>query len=78
MLKNPSQTGKTPVKKVFTACLAGYAVIYIPGIIHLTDLGLFNPEQLIPMLAADAVKLVLTVPAVYYLRPKAAHFMQLD
>ena len=78
MLKNPSQTEKTPVKKVFTACLAGYAVIYIPGIIHLTDLGLFNPEQLIPMLAADAVKLVLTVPAVYYLRPKAAHFMQLD
>ena len=78
MLKNPSQTEKTPLKKVFTACLAGYAVIYIPGIIHLTDLGLFNSEQLLPMLGADAVKLAVTIPAVYYLRPKAARFMQLD
>lgn len=76
MMKVPSADEKTPVHKIASSCLAGYAVIYVFPLIKILDGGvqMFAElmPQLVPYFIADLIKCAVTVPLVALLRPIAA------
>ena len=76
MMKVPSADEKTPVHKIASSCLAGYAVIYVFPLIKILDGGvqMFAEilPQLVPYFIADLIKCAVTIPLVALLRPVAA------
>ncbi len=71
------------IVKLSLAGLAGFAVVYVPGILqfmHVTSKPLATALAacVVPFLPGDAVKLIIMVPLAAKLRPVAARFMNPD
>lgn len=68
------------IAKLILAALAGYVILYIPGVLwfmHLTGKG-FVPTVaacVIPFIPGDIIKLAVTVPVAAKLRPVAARYL---
>lgn len=76
MLKTPSSDEKTPISKIASACITGYAAIYLFPFLKIMDGGLSVFTEMLPKflpyLAVDCVKCLITIPLVSILRPVAA------
>ncbi|MFI3257724.1 MAG: biotin transporter BioY [Spirochaetales bacterium] len=80
VMGKPSPAKKTPLPKIISACLLGFILIYIPGIIQfmtVLDLSLSNAlaASVIPFLPGDGIKLVLTVSLATKIRPIIARYL---
>lgn len=68
------------IVRLFLAALAGYSILYIPGVLwfmHLTGKE-FMPTMaacVFPFIPGDIIKLAVTVPAAAKLRPTAARYL---
>jgi biotin transport system substrate-specific component len=68
---------------ILSAAIAGFACIYIPGILVLRrTLGLSLPEAitkgLVPFVLGDAIKIAVLVPVTLKLRPIVARYLHPD
>lgn len=75
-IKEPVTDEKTPMQKIITSCVAGYAVIYVLPLFKMLDGGVQMFAKIVPQLKpyfiADLIKCVITIPLVSVLRPIAA------
>ncbi|MCK9169781.1 MAG: biotin transporter BioY [Treponema sp.] len=72
--------GFSTIIRLSLAALAGYVILYIPGVLwfmHLTGKGLMPTMAacVIPFIPGDIIKLAVTVPVAAKLRPSAARYL---
>ncbi|HNY20557.1 MAG TPA: biotin transporter BioY [Treponemataceae bacterium] len=75
--------GPITIPFIVSAAIAGFACIYIPGILVLKKtLGISLVDALvkgfIPFLAGDAIKIAVLIPITYKLRPIVARYLSPD
>ncbi len=80
ILQKPSISTKTATVKISLACLAGFIIMYIPGIfwfMHVTSSDLAKTFMLcvLPYLPGDAIKLVTAILLAIKLRPVVARYI---
>lgn len=80
ILGKPSIESKSNTIKIVLACLAGFVIMYIPGIfwfMHVTSSGIGKAFTLcvLPYLPGDAIKLALTIVLAIKLRPITARYI---
>lgn len=81
-IKEPVTDEKTPMQKIITSCVAGYAVIYVLPLLKMLDGGIQVFAEVVPKLKpyflADLIKCLITIPLVSILRPIAARKLQYE
>lgn len=83
MRKASKTDQKAALPTIISATIAGFACIYIPGILGLKqalDLGIAEAiaKGLVPFLPGDVIKIVVLIPITMKLRPIVARYLEPD